>query len=163
MNAFPLCVALLLPGLVLAAPPKKDDKPDPVAFIQKFDTNADHKLDATELSAGLKTLRQNRVTTKNDSWKKFDTDGDGKINLMELKKLFEENSREPVEAGAFMAQFDANKDGKLDSLEMSAAFRSLKPNALTSTRDFWKKFDTNFDGKLNAKEVEKLIEEYNGQ
>src|SRR5205823_10237346 len=70
-------------SLAAAAPPKKkDDKPekvDPVAFIKKFDTDNDGKLDKTELSTGLRSLKQNSVTTKNDAWKKFDEDGDGKI------------------------------------------------------------------------------------
>lgn len=164
---FALCATVALPVFLQAAPPpKKSDKPekvDPVAFVKKFDTDNDNKLDKTELSTGLRSLKQNSITTKNDSWKKFDEDGDGKISVTELRKLLEENSKEKVEPVAFMEKFDRNRDGKLDSFEMSTGFKSLTPTALTAKSDFWKTFDANYDGKINSKELEKLLEEYNKQ
>lgn len=161
-----LCAAVALSASLRAAPPKKSDKPEKVdaaAFLKKHDTDNDGKLDKTELSAGLRSLKHNIVTTRNESWKAFDGDGDGKISLSELGKLLEENNRENIEPVAFMGTFDRNRDGKLDAFEMSTAFKSLKPNALTAKSDFWKKFDANYDGKINSKELEKLIEEYNRQ
>lgn len=139
----------------------KSDKVDPAAFLKKFDADNDAKLDKTELSNGLRSLKHNVITTKNDSWKAFDADGDGKVNVTELGKLLDENSKEDVDPVAFMEKFDRNRDGKLDNFEMSTAFKSLKPTELTAKSDFWKKFDANYDGKINAKELEKLLEEYN--
>jgi hypothetical protein len=72
-------------------PAAKPEKVDPKVFLTKFDEDKDSKLDKKELGTGLKSLKTNSVTTKNDSWKRFDTDGDGKINLNELTKLLAEN------------------------------------------------------------------------
>jgi Ca2+-binding EF-hand superfamily protein len=159
-----LCTVLASPFFLQAAPPTKSDKPEKVdagAFLKKFDTDGDVKLDKTELSAGLRSLKHNVVTTRNDSWKAFDADADGRISLTELGKLLDENSKEKVEAVPFMEKFDRNRDGKLDTFEMSTGFKSLRPTPLTAKSDFWKKFDANYDGKINAKELEKLLDEYN--
>lgn len=164
MKTILLCGAAFVLAVHLhAAPPasKKPDKVDSAAFLRKFDMDSDGKLDKSELSTGLRSLKHNNVTTKNDSWKAFDEDGDGKISSAEITKLIEENEREKVEPVAFMEKFDRNRDSKLDSFEMSTAFKSLQPTALTAKSDFWKKFDANYDGKINAKELEKLLDEYN--
>lgn len=78
---------------------KKEPKPEKVderKLMTKYDTDNDRKLDKTELSAALKSLKHNEVTTKNDAWKKFDEDGDGKIDHKELGKLLDSNA-EPAE------------------------------------------------------------------
>jgi hypothetical protein len=94
-------------SLAVAAPPaKKDDakkkggKTDNVSardLITKNDTDGDKKLDKTELSSALKTLKRNVVSTKNDSWKKFDEDNDGKIDQKEMEKLLEASAPPPDE------------------------------------------------------------------
>jgi Ca2+-binding EF-hand superfamily protein len=94
-------------SLAVAAPPaKKDDakkkggKTDNVSardLLTKNDADGDKKLDKTELSSALKTLKRNVVSTKNDSWKKFDEDSDGKIDQKELEKLLEANAAPPEE------------------------------------------------------------------
>jgi Ca2+-binding EF-hand superfamily protein len=157
----------LLVSLQAAAPPAtkkgaKAEKVDAATFLKKFDTNSDGKLDKAELAEGLKTLRENSVTTKNDSWKKFDEDADGKISLAELKKLLDSNDKpNPVDPAEFLKKFDLDRDGKLNTTELNMGIKSLKPNSLTAKPDFWKKFDENYDGKINLKELEKLLDEYN--
>ena len=104
---FLVCVLLsCLASFASAAPAKGDDakkkkepKPEKVderKLMTKYDTDNDRKLDKTELSAALKSLKHNNVTTKNDAWKKFDEDGDGKIDHKELGKLLDSNA-EPEE------------------------------------------------------------------
>ena len=90
-------------SFAVAAPPakseaKKGGKTDNVSardLITKNDTDGDKKLDKTELSSALKTLKRNVVSTKNDSWKKFDEDSDGKIDQKELEKLLEASAAPP--------------------------------------------------------------------
>ena len=92
---FIIALAAFTPALHAAAKkPKaaaKPEKVDPKIFLTKFDEDKDSKLDKKELGVGLKSLKSNSVTTRNDSWKRFDSDSDGKINLNELTKLFAEN------------------------------------------------------------------------
>ncbi len=160
-----ICLAGVLGfALQAAAQTKKADKQavvDPAAFMTKFDIDRDAKLSKTELSAGLRSLKENIVTTQNDSWKKFDEDGDAKINPAELKKLLDENDKPPkVEPDAFLKQFDRNRDNMLDSFELNTGFKTLKPNSMTAKSDFWKKFDGNFDGKIDLGGLTRLLDEY---
>src|SRR4051794_34935666 len=85
-------------SIAVAAPPAKEakkaskgDKGNARDMLAKYDTDADKKLDKTELSNALKSLKRNLVSTKNDSWKKFDEDGDSKLDQKELDKLLEAN------------------------------------------------------------------------
>lgn len=74
---------------------KKNTKPaanaTPAQLLAKFDEDKDGKLDKTELTKLLKSLKENSITTKNDSWKKFDKNGDGKLDLAELTDLLKNN------------------------------------------------------------------------
>ena len=103
MKAILLTCAVLsgVVSIATAAPPAKKaskaDKENARDLIAKNDTDADKKLDKTELSNALKKLKRNLVSTKNDTWKKFDEDGDTKIDQKELDKLLEANA-EPPEA-----------------------------------------------------------------
>jgi hypothetical protein len=109
MKAILLTCAVLsgIVSIASAAPPAKEDAKTKKAskadkgnardLLAKYDTDADKKLDKTELSSALKSLKRNVVSTKNDSWKKFDDDGDTKLDQKELDKLLEANA-EPPEA-----------------------------------------------------------------
>jgi hypothetical protein len=89
-----------------AAPPKEDAKKKKEAkaekgnardMLAKYDADSDKKLDKTELSAALKSLKRNVVSTRNGSWKNFDADNDDKIDQKELDKLLDANAELPAE------------------------------------------------------------------
>lgn len=75
----------------------KPEKVDERKLLEKYDKDNDRKLDKTELAAALKSLKRNVVTVKDDGWKKFDTDGDEKIEMRELKKIIEANAEPEVD------------------------------------------------------------------
>ena len=103
--------------------------------------------------------------------KKFDTNGDGKLDDAERAKMREDFTKR-FESGELppmlLKRFDTNSDGKLDDAEKAKAKEAFGnrrggrgeggerqlPEALI------KKFDTNGDGKLDDAEKAKLREEF---
>ncbi len=93
----------------MAADPKKDaatkkkgkepkvEKVSARDVVAKYDKDGDRKLDKTELSSALRPMKYNTVSTKNDSWKKFDTDHDGKIDEQEMDLILAANVPPPDE------------------------------------------------------------------
>jgi hypothetical protein len=87
------CVVLTsLVSFAVAAPPKKAEKVSARDLLAKFDANNDRKLDKTELSTALRSLKFNQYSTKNDSWKQFDTDKDAMLESKELDALLDANA-----------------------------------------------------------------------
>lgn len=85
--------------------------------------------------------------------KKYDKDGDGKLNEEERTAWRTEREKE------MLAKYDADKDGKLNDEERK------KMEAENPRRGFWqpdaetiKKFDKDGDGKLNDEETKALRE-----
>ena len=90
-----------------------------------------------------KRRRGRRPWMRKEILKKFDKDGDGKLNeaeRAEAKKAWEAKQAETLK------KFDADGDGKLNAKERKAAHAARRQEMIL------KKFDKDGDGKLNAEE-----------
>jgi hypothetical protein len=104
------CVVLMsLVTFAVAAPPKKAEKVSARDLMTKFDANNDRKLDKTELHNALRTLKFNQFSTKNDSWKQFDTDKDEFLESKELDALLDANAVALAKAEEEAAKAEAAK------------------------------------------------------
>jgi Ca2+-binding EF-hand superfamily protein len=85
-----------------------------------------------------------------DVIKKYDKDGDGKLNDEERKAFREDRDKE------MLAKYDVNKDGKLDD-EETKKMRAENPpfgrGGFGPDAEAIKKYDKDADGKLNDEEM----------
>lgn len=101
---------------------------------------------------------------KGDMLKKFDKDGDGKLNdaeKAEMKAAWE--ARRAEREKEMLAQFDTDKDGKLSDEEKAAMKAAMKAKF---EKKMLAKFDKDGDGKLNDEEkaaMEKAMSEHKGK
>jgi len=89
--------------------------------------------------------------------KKYDKDGDGKLNEEEKKNAFKEigkGVRELPNREELLKKYDANKNGQLDPEEKEKARKELGARAGKSREELLKKFDKDGDGKLSDAERE---------
>jgi Ca2+-binding EF-hand superfamily protein len=142
-------------------------------MLRRFDLNGDGKLDETE-KAAMKEARKKTEAVRGSGdigslggtgepageargdrylrelMKRYDKDGDGKLDETELAELIKNrNAAGPGAPGARLREqmvklFDKNGDGQLDPEERAAAeqFRA----------DQVKRYDKNGDGQLDAEE-----------
>lgn len=99
--------------------------------------------------------------------KRFDKDGDGKLNETEraaAREEFKARAGERLEAflnapgPRVLEKFDADKDGKLNDSEKSAAREALKALAGEALRKLKDKADANNDGTVDDAERAKVRE-----
>lgn len=84
--------------------------------------------------------------------KKFDKDGDGKLNEEEIKALMEERrARREAHQKAMLEKYDADKDGKLSPEENKTARETEEKRIL-------EKYDADKDGKLSPEERRAAME-----
>ena len=110
--------------------------------------------------------------------KRYDKNGDGKLDDSELAAAMEEN-RETADANrqkkldqlkerekAWLKEFDKNGDGKLDAAELAVMEQTLRARLEKNPR-LMKKFDADGDGKLSDAEWavvrEKLLARFEKQ
>jgi len=89
--------------------------------------------------------------------KKFDKDGDGKLNEAERKNAAKEigkGARALPNREELLKKFDANKNGQLDPEEKEKARKELGGRLGKSREELLKKFDKDGDGKLSDAEKE---------
>ncbi|MGB0328521.1 MAG: EF-hand domain-containing protein [Akkermansiaceae bacterium] len=80
--------------------------------------------------------------------KRFDADGDGKLNEKERAAAMEARKAEmQARKAEMLKRFDADGDGELSKEERKAAMEARKAEIL-------ERYDTDGDGKLNEKERE---------
>jgi len=131
-------------------------KTDRWSSLLRYDKNNNKKIDWFEADAYRKQARtgrrysgrRGREITDPATIKKFDKDGDGKLNDGERSAArsarFEEMRKE------FLKENDADGDGKLSDEERRAGFRKR----MESMRRRWteRRYDKDRDGKLNDEE-----------
>jgi Ca2+-binding EF-hand superfamily protein len=87
--------------------------------------------------------------------KKFDVNGDGKLDETERKAAREAIKNNPEfqkMREERMKKFDTNGDGKLDDAEKAAAESAMKERMAGGKEKLIEKFDTNGDGQLDEAE-----------
>lgn len=89
--------------------------------------------------------------------KKYDKDGDGKLNDEEKQnalKEFRKGRPDQPNKEELLKKYDANKNGQLDPEEKEKARKELGARAGRSREELLKKFDKDGDGKLSDAERE---------
>ncbi|MEN8127141.1 MAG: efflux RND transporter periplasmic adaptor subunit [Planctomycetota bacterium] len=113
---------LLSPPRLMMDKSRKQDISDDIAGLKKDSkksdeagpaTNEAHQVGAIEKTEAVK---QSAPGGRPDPMKRFDTNGDGKIDL---------SSEVPEQARSFMTGLDANQDGFIDKNEMQAAAKNF--------------------------------------
>jgi Ca2+-binding EF-hand superfamily protein len=115
-------------------------------MLQKFDSNHDGVLDASELEA----MAAHRAQRRAQRFQRFDRDGDGTLNKAE-KQAFKQERRAMKtrkRAARKLARLDQNNDGALSWSEVSA-----NPRA-TRLKQRFHAIDSNGDGLLTRAELE---------
>ncbi len=145
-------------------------------MLHRFDKNKNGKLDDAEKAE----IKKHKI----EFMKKYDKDGDGKLNPEERKALIEDRKKNgppggmdknkkrerkganltPEQRQKILKKFDKDGDGKLNQEERKAAMaarkkgkpRGIKPG---KREDLIKKYDADGDGKLSKEERRKLHED----
>ena len=90
---------------------------------------------------------------KDEILKKFDTDGDGKLNEEERKKVRDEMASRRSGLPPLLAQkFDKDRDGKLSDQERAAFRKEMVNKGRKLSPHLMQRFDKNGDGVLSEEE-----------
>lgn len=191
---FSLCVALIAAGMTTANANADDKKPARATDLRakalaEFDKDGDGKLNPQEREAAKAAFEKRRAeAAKNrpdkakgrpdaaarraEIIKKFDKDGDGKLNEQEraaAKKALGGQGGGADRRAALLKKFDKDGDGKLSDEEKAAAKKFFAEQRAKAAKDrpapktdrpaknrlpqeLLKKFDTDGDGKLSPEE-----------
>ncbi|MDP6637512.1 MAG: hypothetical protein QGG42_21645 [Phycisphaerae bacterium] len=134
-------------------------KGDKWSALLQYDKNKNSKVDWFEADAFRKKARRSGRTssrrggeiTDPETIKKFDKDGDGKLNSDERRAAWGE--RMETRRQEFMKQYDTNGDGKFDEKEREAIRDSFRKRMEDwGRRRTERRYDKDGDGELNAEE-----------
>ena len=178
-------------GIMLAGKGEKGKYSMPALFAQ-FDADGDGKLDIYELARAFRAIGlEKRQGGDSDmdkaTFKSFDTDKDGYVDMTEIDANMNDKLRAKIEGKIEMgwefdkekweasvkrhkkydmkkifAQFDADGDGKLDIYELARAFRAMglpkrDGTKMDMDKAMFKSFDTNGDGYVSMEELDKNL------
>ena len=178
-------------GIMLAGKGEKGKYSMPALFAQ-FDADGDGKLDIYELARAFRAIGlEKRQGGDSDmdkaTFKSFDTDKDGYVDMKEIDANMPDKLRAKIEGKIDMgwafdkekweasvkrhkkydmkkifAQFDADGDGKLDIYEFARAFRAMglpkrDGTKMEMDKTMFKSFDTNGDGYVSMEELDKNL------
>ena len=134
----------------------------------RLDTNKDGKVSDAERQAARAADEKRRAEERAKMhFRRFDADRDGKLNEKEQaahdKHIEEDKARDAEREkrrAAFMAEFDTNKNGRIDEgAEREAAGAAMRKRMEERRREMEKQFDEDKDGKLSEAETAKMREE----
>jgi len=118
--------------------------------FKRMDLNKDRKVDSWEMSNATK-LNEKQAKA---AVKMSDKDKDGVLNKTEFCSMMNKNRNPEVQRGdRVFDELDKNKDGFLDSKELSAAMDASKAYLITKS----KRVDKNRDGKLDRQEYRDFV------
>ncbi len=137
-------------------------------FLKKYDKDGDGKLSDEEKAAAKEAMKDHKPATPDqpapggpggrggfmseEIIKKYDKDGDGKLNDEE-KAAAREGMREAMREE--IKQFDKDGDGKLNDEERLAAFTANLEKHPEMKAKILERFDENKDGQLSPEELKK--------
>jgi len=117
-------------------------------------------LYAEEPAAGANTNFPARVNMRAEILKKYDKDGDGKLNEQEKAAMLADRKAEMDKARqAHEKEFDKNGDGKLDDAERKAMMDARQAQREKFMKEREKAFDKDGDGKLSDEERKAMMDE----
>ena len=117
-------------------------------------------LYAEEPTAGANTNFPVRVNPRAETLKKYDKDGDGKLNEQERSVMLADRKAEMDKARqTHEKEFDKNGDGKLDDAERKALMEARQAQREKFMKEREKEFDKDGDGKLNDAERKAMTDE----
>lgn len=109
---------------------------------------------------GANTNFPARVNPRADMLKKYDKDGDGKLNEQERAAMMQDR-KDTMEKRRLEQEkaFDKNGDGKLDDAERKAMMDARQAQRDQMIKEREKEFDKDGDGKLNDEERKAMMAE----
>ena len=152
--------------------------PHHAAFMEKFDTNKDGRIDEQEKQAIRQAHEARKAEFQKKLLEKYDANKDGQLDDQEkaaIKADFEKNAQQrrhmhrrghgpgrpssccncgkrPGPHPAFMEKFDTNKDGQIDEQEKQAIRQAHEACKAEFQKKLLEKFDANKDGQLDDQE-----------
>jgi Ca2+-binding EF-hand superfamily protein len=149
------CIIALTLGLFGGAAPTttfaaKADGPK-AKFFAKYDKNHNGLIDENEKEA----IRKDFAADPNGDLKRFDKNGDGKLEDAEIAAIKPPTGKGKSGSTAVtdtLAKYDKNNNGVIDGDEKDA----LRKDFAASRDGALKKFDKNKDGKLDDEEIAAL-------
>jgi len=141
----------------------------------QFDTNKNGTLSRLELKEACKVLGMSLDHRESmEILKKYDADGNGKLDLREFNYLVHEvfasqlqlDDEVPDMVVKAFNRFDTNKSGRLSKGELREALKQLwvhadseDPEYVKQTQAIMAKYDVNANGTLELREFHRLLKE----
>ena len=146
-----------LPALTATTPPSAttinaDD------IFRKFDRDGDSSIDVYELHGALEGLGlpPNNFFHAIETLRRYDDDGDGKLQLDGFRQLAAEVLRKLQETDSSFVQFDADRDGRISTRELVGALVALNlQHSAVFAPEVLRQFSN--DGKLQLPEYRKVV------
>ena len=147
-----------LPALTATTPPSAttinaDD------IFRKFDRDGDSSIDVYELHGALEGLGlpPNNFFHAIETMRRYDDDGDGKLQLDGFRQLAAEVLRKLQETDSSFVQFDADRDGRISTRELVGALVALNlQQSAVFAPEVLRQFSS--DGTLQLPEYRKVVD-----
>ncbi|KOO32607.1 calmodulin [Chrysochromulina tobinii] len=153
----PYCNAKL-PALNATAPPPLATTINADEIFRKFDRDGDSSIDVYELHGALEGLGlpPNNFFHAIETMRRYDDDGDGKLQLDGFRQLAAEVLRKLQETDSSFTQFDADRDGRISTRELVGALVALNlQQSAVFAPEVIRQFSS--DGTLQLPEYRKVV------
>jgi Ca2+-binding EF-hand superfamily protein len=147
-----------LPALTATAPPPLATTINADEIFRKFDRDGDSSIDVYELHGALEGLGlpPNNFFHAIETMRRYDDDGDGKLQLDGFRQLAAEVLRKLQETDSSFVQFDADRDGRISTRELVGALVALNlQQSAVFAPEVIRQFSS--DGTLQLPEYRKVV------
>jgi len=147
-----------LPALNATAPPPLATTINADEIFRKFDRDGDSSIDVYELHGALEGLGlpPNNFFHAIETMRRYDDDGDGKLQLDGFRQLAAEVLRKLQETDSSFTQFDADRDGRISTRELVGALVALNlQQSAVFAPEVIRQFSS--DGTLQLPEYRKVV------
>ena len=147
-----------LPALTATAPPPLATTINADEVFRKFDRDGDSSIDVYELHGALEGLGLPPYNFFHaiETMRRYDDDGDGKLQLDGFRQLAAEVLRKLQETDSSFTQFDADRDGRISTRELVGALVALNlQQSAVFAPEVIRQFSS--DGTLQLPEYRKVV------